>query len=263
MLYLAVRPWTVVASIVSEEGGPEVGSAAEAYRRGHHVTYHLDLVSQEFHGLEEAVDARIKADGSAEIPYIVERIAGIAYFDGGVGIPLTAYLGGVHTVGDGYRGGDVDVLEYAESGADRYGVLHAVAPVFYQAFFEEFVLTCGQGVLQLSRIGHLDFFVPAFGADSLFALEGCQLAHGDSQVGETDTYRRVLGALREVECRRKRPLAIGNAVGKVDGRALGILGESRGVVGVEVVACISAGGEVDGGGQRHIGIGLGVLRVTP
>lgn len=52
-------------------------------------------------------------------------------------------------------------------------------------------------------------------------------------------------------------------VGEVDGRTLSVLGEGRGVVGVEVVARVSAGGEVDGSGQRHIGISLGILRVAP
>ena len=228
----------------------------------HHLQF-LTQLAQELQRLEEAIDLGTHRDTEAEVEDIVETVGGIPDDRTGVRIPLLSYLAGVHAVIQGDAGRDVEVLHHIEGCLNRHRVADAVTPVLDQVLVQELVLLGGQRVLEFSCIADLDFLIPALVTHSALALEGGVLAHGDGQVGERDSDRRVGRALRDVSCCRDGPLAVGNLVGQIHGTALGVLGKGVSVIGIQAVAGIAGGGEVDAGREGQVGVGLLALAVVP
>ncbi len=209
------------------------------------MAYHLHLFPKEAQGLEETVDLGVERHRSTEVVNVIEAVGRVAYLTTCIGIPAAPHLVGVHTVGKVDRGSDVDVIEKIESGRDWYTVLHAVTPVLDKAFFEKDILLGRQRVLQLAGIRKLDFFIPARGTDSFFALERIDLRHAYGNIGKRNRQRGVLSALGDIERCRQRPFALRKAVGHVYSRAFGILGERRRVIRVKVVARVAGSREID------------------
>ena len=96
-----------------------------------------------------------------------------------------------------------------------------------------------QRVLELSAIAQLDFLVPALFAYRTLALEWVYLRHRGRKVGKRYGKRGVGCTLRYVGGCRQRPFRVGETIGHVDRRTLGVLGERGGVVAVEVVARVA------------------------
>ena len=114
------------------------------------MPHHLQLVAQEFHWLEEAVDLGVKRQREVEVKHVVEAIGRVSHLGAGIGVPHAVYLAGVHAVVERDVGCDVDVLEDVECGIDGHCVAHAVSPVLDKVFVEELVLLGREGVLETS-----------------------------------------------------------------------------------------------------------------
>ena len=262
---VAVGVGLLVGVEVAVARGAEVGRVAEGDGGREDVAYAVNLVAEEFAvGYEEAVDLGGESEAHVPVVDVVESLQRVDDFLLSLFVPGALVLLGVHAVGEVERGVDVEEVEEREVAADGDVVLHAVAPVLGEAGVHEFVLLGADFVFELSGIADGDFLVPALVADGLLALEGVEVGHGDVEVGQRERYGGVAHVLVEVEGGGQRHAQAGELGAPGDGTGARGLGVGLGVVhGRQVVALVAAGGEVDAGAQRAVGIGLGVLGVLP
>ena len=242
----------------------EVGGEGEGDGGLEDVADGLDAIAEEeAHGLVEAVERGVGREGYVPIEEVVEPVDGVDALSAGGGVPRFALAREIGAPVEVEGGREVDVFEELEVGGEGNAVLHAVAPL-ENGGVEKLRLGGGERVGHLSGVGEREFFVPALFADGFLAAEGIEAVDGERNVGQGDGEGGVAHVLRHVGRGRKREAERGNAVVETHRRGTGALGVGqRRVEGGEIGAFVVLGGEVDAGGERGVGVGLGVGAVAP
>ena len=262
---LAVLVGIGVGVVEAVARAAEVGRHAVADAGGDDVAYHFNLVA-EYLGrrLVEAVELRVGRDAEIVVIDAVEAVDGVAHHGLCGGVPVLFHLIEIPTLGVVERGGDVDVVEQREVGLNGDAVLPSVAPVAREVRFEDVVFLGGDGVAYLARVLDGDFLIPAFFSGGFLALEGIDAVEVDVEVGQGERHHGVACALRHVECARHCEADVGERARIAHARCLRALRIEAGVVeAVEVVAVVACRRVVDAGREVRIGVGLGVLTVSP
>ena len=183
----AVSIHIVQIAVIAPERSTKIRRCRERDGGRHNMAHHLQLLTeftQEFQWFEETINFGTQRDAEVEIKDVIETIGGVLDHSTGIGVPLLAYLAGIHTVVKGYRGCDVKILHHIEGRLDGHSVAHAVAPILNQALMQEFILLSRQRILEAATVTDLNLLIPLLVTHSMFALEWCRLAHVDRQIGE-------------------------------------------------------------------------------
>ena len=243
----------------------EVGRIGEAHRGLDDVADGLDMVAEEAApGLVETIKGGVRTDRRVPVVEVVEAclVAYLFGLRGGVPTLLLALHVGASAQAEGGR--DVDVFEQLEVGIDGDAVVHAVAPVAHEAGLEEAAFGGGDGVGDLSGVGHGDFLIPPLFAHGFAATQGIEAGHGDGEVGQGHVERVVAHVLRDVGGAREAESEGGDGVGEAHRRGAGGLGVTQRVVHrVEVAPLVVLRGKIDARREGGVGVGLGVGRVVP
>ena len=146
----------------------------------------------------EELGQRLGLQAGVPVIHVVKAVNGIGLLLLLIAVPRLAQLVGVHAVGKGERRRNIDILEQIERSAYRNRMLHAVTPVLDQVTVKELTLLRRNAVAQLSGIGKRNFLIPAFVSHLFFTLKGVHTRQVDAQIRQSNRYRRVAHALRQV-----------------------------------------------------------------
>ncbi len=262
---VAVGVGLLVCGVVAIATRTEVRSVVERHLGLEHVAYGDDLVAEQFAPRHiETIHRGGCRERHAPVVDVVEAVHRVGNFPLVLLIPRPHNLVGVHSVGQSERGSDVKVVERGEGSAYRYGVLHTVAPVTRQTGTHQFVLLSRYAVAQLSRVRHRNLLIPLLRSRHLLALERVETAYGDVYIRKSEVDGRVAHVLAHVHGGAQRHADARKGVGHAHRRgSRGLRVALRIVHTRQVVALITACGEVHTGRQRSERIGLGVLTVAP
>ena len=240
----------------AESGVAEVGVIVEGDGGVDDVTDGFDGAVFE---VEHAVDAG--GEGGVEADFAVGTEATNGVDDEGVGDGVVGFAYGVPVPALGEVGGvgPVEVFENFEGEAEGYGVLDAVLHAAEGGEFEEVGVLGVDVVVGGEGVGEGDVFVPAVGAGGLFASEGVEGGGAKREGREFEVDESSLGVV-----------GLAQGGGEVEsGANLGGVGDTGGGGAVEIVVAVGgvfvvvAALEVDIGGEAAMGVGFGILFVSP
>ena len=126
------------------------------------MTDSLYLLTEDFSVRnEETVNLGVGADAAGPVIHVIETIDSIVSHSLILLIPRLIYLAHIRPVGERKVRRDVQIFECSKRSTDRYAVLPAVLPVFYEVGLHQLVLLRVDGVSDVSGIAHVYFLIPA------------------------------------------------------------------------------------------------------